>query len=152
MRGALFPPDASPTEAEWEYAARAGSQSRFPAGDDEAALARTAWYGITRPDAYVHPMAGREPNAWGLYDILGNAAENVWDWYAEDYGGHEGLAGGVVDPAGPPGPVWPWPRSRSLRGCSLDAPVHACLTGYREQYSMDGYNPTVSFRIARSLP
>ena len=151
MRATLSVHDAPPTEAEWEYAARAGSQTRFPAGDDESALARTAWY---QPNAggRVHTVAQREPNAWGLYDSLGNALEVVWDWYSEDYGGHEGLDSVVVDPTGPPGPVGPWTRDRCEKGCSRARNVHECLPGYREFFKMEDYSLDVGFRIARSLP
>jgi formylglycine-generating enzyme required for sulfatase activity len=62
-----------PAEAEWEYAARAGSASTYSFGDDAGQLGRYAWYGGNSGDS-THPVGQKEPNAWGLYDIHGN----VW--------------------------------------------------------------------------
>ena len=78
-----------PTEAEWEYAARAGSKgSRY--GD----LDRIAWYGANSR-VKTHEVGQKEPNAWSLYDMLGNLWEWVADWYAAQYS-----AGSTTDPRG----------------------------------------------------
>ena len=69
-----------PTEAEWEYACRAGSTTRYNFGDDAAALGDYAWYGQNSRDS-VQPVAGKLPNAWGLYDLHGNVWEWCWDWF-----------------------------------------------------------------------
>ena len=69
-----------PTEAEWEYACRAGSQSAFFFGDDAAQAGRYAWTKTTS-EGKTHPVAQKEPNAWGLYDMHGNVCEWVQDWY-----------------------------------------------------------------------
>ena len=87
-----------PTEAEWEYAARAGTSTRFSYGDDPSASSLTnyAWYA---PNAglSVHPVGQKLPNPWGLYDTEGNVWEWCSDWYADT------LPGGIqVDPQGPP--------------------------------------------------
>jgi formylglycine-generating enzyme required for sulfatase activity len=68
-----------PTEAEWEYAARAGTQTRWSFGDDEAELGRYAWYSANTYEP--QPVGQKEPNAWGLYDMHGNVFEWCWDWY-----------------------------------------------------------------------
>jgi len=64
-----------PTEAEWEMACRAGGQGRFPFGDDASQLSRHAW-SKGNSEGKIHPVGQKEPNAWGLYDMLGN----VWQW------------------------------------------------------------------------
>ena len=90
-----------PTEAEWEYAARAGSvQSRY--GD----IDRIAWY-AGNSGIRTHEVAQKQPNAFGLYDVLGN----VWEWTADWYGGY--TPGSAVDPAGPVSGQY-----RALRGGS----------------------------------
>lgn len=69
-----------PTEAEWEYACRAGSTTRYCFGDDPADLDDYAWYSANANDS-PQPVATRHANAWGLYDMHGNVWEWCWDWY-----------------------------------------------------------------------
>ena len=64
-----------PTEAEWEYACRAGSKTRFPFGDDPAALGAYAWFNGNSQER-IHHVGQKRPSAWGLYDMLGNACGN----------------------------------------------------------------------------
>ena len=73
-----------PTEAEWEYACRAGSSAKYFFGDNEKDLENFAWYKKNSKKAY-HPVGKLKPNAWGLYDMLGNVAEWVLDQYDENY-------------------------------------------------------------------
>jgi formylglycine-generating enzyme required for sulfatase activity len=73
-----------PTEAEWEYACRAGSPAAYPFGNDDQQLGKYAWYAANSAGKY-HPVKQRKPNAWGLYDMLGNVAEWTLDQYKEDY-------------------------------------------------------------------
>ncbi len=83
-----------PSEAQWEYACRAGTT-----GPTYGPIDSVAWYLVTSADAYgnnlLHPVKQKQPNAWGLYDMLGNAWESTRDWYGEY------PAGAVSDPPGP---------------------------------------------------
>lgn len=85
-----------PTEAEWEYAARAGTTTPYFFGKDEKQLDEYAWYAKNSEDKY-HKTGLKKPNPWGLYDIYGNVAEWVLDQYQEDY--YKTLAKDAANPA-----------------------------------------------------
>jgi formylglycine-generating enzyme required for sulfatase activity len=72
-----------PTEAEWEYACRAGSKTAFSFGDDATKLGEYAWY-FDNADSHYAKVGKKKPNAWGLYDMHGNATEWVLDQYVAD--------------------------------------------------------------------
>jgi formylglycine-generating enzyme required for sulfatase activity/sugar lactone lactonase YvrE len=89
-----------PTEAEWEYACRAGTTTRWSFGDDENQLGNYAWYNANAWDVgeqYAHAVGTKLPNPWGVHDMHGNVQEWVQDWYASDY--YRNSPG--VDPQGP---------------------------------------------------
>jgi len=81
-----------PTEAEWEYACRAGGTKRFAGSEN---IEDIAWYANNSRNT-THPVGSKEPNAWGLYDMTGNVSEWCADYYAPDYPEQA-----VSDPAGP---------------------------------------------------
>lgn len=74
-----------PTEAEWEYAARAGTQTTFYYGDDDEGMKDHAWYGDLPDMTGTRPVGQKKPNPWGLYDIHGNVDEWTEDWLGETY-------------------------------------------------------------------
>jgi len=86
-----------PTEAEWEYACRAGSETRFHYGDDPSysQLGQYVWYESSGNEE-THPVGQKKPNKWGLFDIYGNVWEWCSDWYANSY-----MNIASIDPTGP---------------------------------------------------
>jgi formylglycine-generating enzyme required for sulfatase activity len=100
-----------PTEAEWEYTCRAGSQTRFHYGDDPKyeQIGRYAWYSVSA-DKATHPVGQKQPNPWGLFDMLGNA----YEWCADRHGPYG--VGEATDPVGPDSG-----RERVMRGGAWDS-------------------------------
>jgi len=131
-----------PTEAEWEYACRAGATGQFYNGETEADLARAAWY-KGNAGGTTHPVAQREPNKWGLFDMLGN----LWVWCYDWYGPLPG--GSVTDFVGPPTGA-----KRNNRGGSWDNFLGRCRCGARSPDDPRSGNTALGFRLvlAPALP
>ena len=131
------------TEAEWEYACRAGSTKRFCFGDEESKLAQFAWYG-KNSDGKTQPVGQRKANKWGLYDMHGN----VWEWCQDWYG--EYASGPATDPTGPKKGQY-----RVLRGgCWSDSGVY-CRSAFRLSYYPSNRIIIIGFRVVlapRSVP
>lgn len=102
-----------PTEAEWEYACRAGSTTAYSFGDNADSLKAYAWYYDNSNDKY-HEVKGKKPNAWGLYDMHGNVTEWTIDQYQADF--YAAADAGTANPWRKPTNLHP----RSARGGSWD--------------------------------
>jgi formylglycine-generating enzyme required for sulfatase activity len=128
-----------PTEAEWEFACRAGSVRRFCFGESEDELRDYAWYS-GNAGGQTHSVGTKNGNGWGLHDMHGN----VWEWCADRYGPLPG--GKVVDPAGPLGGA-----NRVFRGGSWGISAAQCRAAYRV-WNKPGYRDyTVGFRVALAV-
>jgi formylglycine-generating enzyme required for sulfatase activity len=130
-----------PTEAEWEYACRAGSQSRWCMGDDPTRLVDFAWIGANA--GYVtHPVGLKRPNAFGLYDMHGNVWEWCKDYYAPGY-----LPDAVDDPKGPTEG-----HDHVLRGGSWDHPEGAPTRSAERLHHPPSFcYYTIGFRVRRAI-
>jgi formylglycine-generating enzyme required for sulfatase activity/serine/threonine protein kinase len=124
-----------PTEAQWEYAARAGSTSRYFFGDDEGRLGEYAWYAGNCGTPLPHEVGSKRANRWDLRDMLGN----VWEWCAD---GH-GLLKTGVDPRGSPSSPY-----RVLRGGSWLHEPGFCRSADRAKHEPDYRYIDVGFRVA----
>ncbi len=110
-----------PTEAQWEYACRAGTQSTYYFGDDVKDLGRFAWY-AANAEQRTHPVGQKEPNPWGLYDMTGNA----YQWCLDGVRCY--ASSRVTDPVGPPGDG---DYGGVLRGGCWVFPSHDCRSAQR---------------------
>ena len=146
-----------PTEAEWEYACRAGTRTRYQNGDDPAGMADVGngfdadtaplwpkWHAFATPrhdgNTFTAPVASYAPNAFGLYDMHGNAWEWVSDWYGEDYYAQSP----TDDPTGPASG-----NVRVRRGGSWHTWALYTRSSYRNWNTQETRYPLVGLRLVR---
>ena len=132
-----------PTEAEWEYACRAGTVTAFHWGDDEKQAVQFAWFGEDLNNGGTHPVGGKRPNPWGLHDLTGN----VWEWTQDLW--HDCYDGAPAD-----GSAWTKDGDRPLlviRGGSwFNVPANLRSAG-RLGGAPDFRFDNLGFRLAQDL-
>jgi formylglycine-generating enzyme required for sulfatase activity len=129
-----------PTEAEWEYACRAGSKSTYSFEESSESLFDYAWFSGNSNDQ-THPVGQKKPNAWGLYDMHGN----VWEWCSDLYGDYP--KGAVSDPTGPTKGL-----NYVFRGGGYNYEAAKCRSAFRIGISSRFSVPNGGFRVALSPP
>jgi formylglycine-generating enzyme required for sulfatase activity len=127
-----------PTEAEWEYACRAGSKSAYSFGADSTSLGDYAWFGENSGNQ-THPVGEKKANAWGLYDMHGN----VWEWCSDCWGKYP--KGSVSDPSGPSEGSY-----RVFRGGGWVDVAALCRSADRYGFVPSGRGFNCGFRVALS--
>jgi len=128
-----------PSEAEWEYAARAGTSSKWSWGNSEGSAGSYAWYG-SNAGFKTHPVGQKKPNAFGLYDMHGNVWEWVEDWYSDSYYRQSA----TTDPTGPSSG-----RYRVYRGGSWNYSARFLRSAFRYYYSPGERFLNIGFRLVR---
>jgi formylglycine-generating enzyme required for sulfatase activity len=129
-----------PTEAEWEYACRAGSHIAYSFGNGPHQLDAYGWYEGNSGNQ-THPVGQLAPNAWGLYDMHGN----VWEWVQDWFGVY--APGPVTDPEGPTSG-----SDRVLRGGSWNGDASSCRSAYRVDWPPGLRDCGLGFRLLRTAP
>lgn len=131
-----------PTEAEWEYAARAGSTTAYAFGDDEAQISEHSWFD-GNSGMSTHPVGEKPPNSFGLHDMHGN----VWEWVQDCF--HENYIGTPTD--GSAAREYPSCDRVSRGGSWYDVPEVA-RSAYRFKDGPDNSVSGMGLRLARSIP
>jgi len=124
-----------PTEAEWEFACRAGTE-----GDYAGSLQDMAWYGANS-GGKTHPVGQKKPNVWGLHDMHGN----LWEWVEDWYGSRYYLKSATTDPQGPPSGTY-----RVIRGGAWIIGSNCCRSSHRDGRWPGNRSYYVGFRLVRS--
>ena len=128
-----------PTEAEWEYCARAGTSTRWCAGNDPAELEDYAWI-VSNSGYVIHPVGKRKPNAFGLFDMHGN----VWEWCMDWDGPYSDRL--EINPTGPA-----FGSQRVVRGGAYDWLISKTRSSYRGSSPQCYRYMTNGFRVVRSV-
>jgi formylglycine-generating enzyme required for sulfatase activity len=128
-----------PTEAEWEYACRAGTLSLYPFDDEASQLAEHAWYSGNAKKS-THPVGQKRPNSWGLYDMLGN----VWEWCADWYDPKYYASSPILNPIGDV-----VASRRIMRGGCWNGGRRMCRSAIRGRGAVLMAGNFLGFRVAR---
>ncbi|MDR2442684.1 MAG: formylglycine-generating enzyme family protein [Deltaproteobacteria bacterium] len=128
-----------PTEAEWEYAARSGSNTAYHFGNDPAKLSEYGWCGESFLEGGSHPVGQKKPNAFGLYDMNGNLSEWVEDWFMEKYY----FDSPANDPKGPG-----LGTDKVHRGGAYNSDPKVCQSAWRDFEDPATHSESISLRIA----
>jgi len=126
-----------PTEAQWEYACRAGSTAAYSFGDDPAHLGQHAWF-KENSGGKTHPVGQRQPNPWGLHDMNGN----VWEWCADLHGKDFYAQSPTDDPVGPR-----TGSGRVHRGGGFEAHLERCRSAFRSCCTPSQSRNYLGFRV-----
>ena len=135
-----------PTEAEWEYAARAGTKTLYFFSNSHDQLEKFAWYttnSFTPSDTSPHPSGRKQANPWGLYDIYGNVWEWVSDYYTDTYYSKS-------PNKNPTGPLTG--KLHVIRGGAWNYDALHCRSAARETYPSEYKSRSIGFRLIRDLP
>lgn len=129
-----------PTEAQWEYAARSGTTTRYWSGDSESDLARVGWYG-GNSEQRLHAVGEKPANAWGLHDVHGN----VWEWTADWHGVYPNSA--QTNPTGPSSGT-----HRVRRGGSWPYGTNYARAADRHPLAPTERGNRLGFRLSKPIP
>ena len=127
-----------PSEAEWEYAARAGTQTAYAFGDDPNQLGKYAWFDDNSGNE-THSLGQKKPNGFGLYDMHGN----VWEWVADTW--HDNYTGAPND-----GSIWGKlgdKKAKVLRGGSWNYNPNNCRSAHRNRPGPDLRDSSIGARV-----
>lgn len=128
-----------PTEAQWEHACRARSESTFGFGDDPLKLGEYAWFATSVADQfYAHRVGQKKPNSWGLHDMHGNAIEWCLDSWEPEW------------PSGRDPAVISKDRLKVIRGGAWDCPIEKCHSAARDMLTLREDSYVTGFRVALS--